>query len=273
MSIARIQNQSTFAITTDAHFGFPRYRGDTSFTASSLLQSAIDDIKSRADVEFTVQLGDLINENKEAPIREQDELSAKFILEMYEQFAVPTYHILGNHDLITISEDRWKELLGYESLYYSFQTKEFHCLMLHTSCPRQHDYSISPEQIKWIKQELDAAQKPVLAFCHQQIAQHSLDETFWFKGCPEGAFVRNGDEVQRLFEASGKVVAVFNGHMHWNNLVVENGIPYFTVQSLIEDYKQDGTPSGCFAYVTISNNEVVVDVRGADSTVMTHRRG
>jgi 3',5'-cyclic-AMP phosphodiesterase len=144
--------------------------------------------------------------------------------------------------------------------------------MLHISCPRQHDYSVSPEQISWLEKELAIAAKPVLVFSHQQIAQHPLDETFWFKNCPEGAFVKNGQELQRIFEKSGNVRAVFNGHMHWNNLVVEKGIPYFTVQSLIEDFAHDGIPSASFAFAYIDESSITVEVLGNDAVTMTHRR-
>ena len=67
-----------------------------------------------------------------------------------------------------------------------------------------------------------------------------------------------------MIENSGKVRAVFNGHAHWNHLDVVNGIPYVTLQSLIENVDDDapGRAAAAHAVVDISAKRVSVNVFG-----------
>ena len=69
---------------------------------------------------------------------------------------------------------------------------------------------------------------------------------------------------------SGRVRAVFNGHLHWNHLDVIAGIPYVTVQSLIENLDDDapGRPAAAHAVVR-------ADRRGGwrSTSAATTRRG
>ncbi len=41
--------------------------------------------------------------------------------------------------------------------------------------------------------------------------------------------------LQRVVAEAPRVVAVFNGHVHWNHFDVISGVPYITLQSLIEN--------------------------------------
>jgi len=64
----------------------------------------------------------------------------------------------------------------------------------------------------------------------------------------------------------GSVLGVFNGHLHWNHLDVIRGIPYVTVQSLIENLDEDapGRPAAAFALVKVTRSRVLVDIRGVE---------
>ena len=59
---------------------------------------------------------------------------------------------------------------------------------------------------------------------------------------------------------------VFNGHVHRNHLDVIAGIPYVTIQSLIENLDEDapGRPAAAHAVATITESRIVVRVRGND---------
>jgi hypothetical protein len=62
------------------------------------------------------------------------------------------------------------------------------------------------------------------------------------------------------------VRAVFNGHLHWNHFDVIGGIPYATVQSLIENVDEDapGRAAASHALVHLNDKRMVVRVRGND---------
>jgi 3',5'-cyclic-AMP phosphodiesterase len=67
-------------------------------------------------------------------------------------------------------------------------------------------------------------------------------------------------------EASGKVVAVFNGHAHWNHLDVIAGIPYVTLQSLTENLDDDapGRPANAWAVCDLDARRLVIRVHGEE---------
>jgi hypothetical protein len=59
---------------------------------------------------------------------------------------------------------------------------------------------------------------------------------------------------------------VFNGHLHWNHFDVIAGVPYVTLQSLIENVDDDapGRPAAALTTVRLSDRRIVVRVRGND---------
>ena len=101
---------------------------------------------------------------------------------------------------------------------------------------------------------------------HHSASEQDLDDSRWFHGRPHLALVENRAELRRIFEASRKVRAVLNGHLHRNNVDVIRGIPYVTVQSLIENLDDDapGRPAASHAEVHVTARRMVVRVRGND---------
>jgi hypothetical protein len=78
--------------------------------------------------------------------------------------------------------------------------------------------------------------------------------------------VRERAALRAVLERSGRVRAVFNGHLHRNHLDVINGIPYVTIQSLIENLDADapGRPAAAYAIATLEDARTTVRVLGND---------
>ena len=89
---------------------------------------------------------------------------------------------------------------------------------------------------------------------------------FWFESKPEYGLLHNRADVRKILEASGKVKAVISGHQHWNRMKVQNGIPYFVVTSLVENFRNDGTPTKAHTVVTLDEKGIEIDVKGNDPT-------
>ena len=79
-------------------------------------------------------------------------------------------------------------------------------------------------------------------------------------------------QIREIFQESGKVVAVFCGHVHQNSHTTIGGIQYITVQSLVERMESrdvDGRlivePSGSYAMVQIDEDGALsIEVLGKD---------
>lgn len=263
-----------FAIITDSHFGpSPWYFGENrimSEHAAGVLKKIVAKLNAQADIAFVMQLGDLIQEDVQSPDAAQDTESFKAALAVLSDLRHPLYHVVGNHEPCTLGVPAVQRLLGYEKLYYAFETDGYHCIALFSDAPEHKDMTIASEQIAWLATELEQATKPVLVFIHHQLVPQSLDGHYWFAGRPDKAFVQNGSVVTELFEKSQKVQAVFNGHMHWNNFFTHNGIPYFTIESMVEDANMEGVPGENYAIIDVSATGVKVSlcgIRPAEYTV------
>jgi 3',5'-cyclic-AMP phosphodiesterase len=159
------------------------------------------------------------------------------------QAHAPLVNVAGNHDTVFLNRDDLSRFWGRTGpLYYSFDHGDWHFVVLHTLEKKDVDVRIPTPQLEWLRADLAATQRPHLALVHER------------------------RELRAVFEEARKVRAVFNGHVHRNHLDVINGIPYVTVQSLIENLEDDepGRPSASHAVVTLSSARMVVRVRGND---------
>ena len=91
----------------------------------------------------------------------------------------------------------------------------------------------------------------------------ALTGQFWFEDAPDQALLANRAKVRDVLE-SHDVTMAMNGHVHWNNHTVHNGISYITIQSLIENAAGDGEPAGAWALVEAEATHVEVTVGGRE---------
>jgi len=72
--------------------------------------------------------------------------------------------------------------------------------------------------------------------------------------------------LQDIVSKAARVVAVFNGHVHWNHFDVISGVPYITLQSLVENLDEDapGRAAAAHAVVDLDEQRMVVRVAGAE---------
>ena len=126
--------------------------------------------------------------------------------------------------------------------------------------------SVGEDQLAWLAAELGAHPGPTVVFMHHSAAEQDLRGNRWFDGRPHVALVRERRALRKLLFDHQNVLAVFNGHLHWNHLDVINGLPFVTLQSLIENLDEDapGRPAAAHAVVRLDDKRIVVDVAGAE---------
>ncbi len=257
-----------FAIVTDSHIGPCGFYKGTNRIMSHLAETVILDLaetlNEERDISFIAQLGDLSQDDRRYPNVEFDRANFQRAMWYFTKFDRPVHHIVGNHDRENLDCQALCELLHLASLHYSFDMGEYHCIFLYTRHFNHDKMDIEEDQLRWLEADLAGTERRTLVFSHHALADQDLKGNFWFDGHPDRALVMNRKEVRSLFEKSGKVIGVFNGHLHWNNLTVHNGIPYFTIQSCVEDVHSDGKPSKSFAVVTVTGSSVAVEVKGSD---------
>lgn len=252
-----------FAIITDIHLGPEEYHKGilrkANKEAKKFLGNFVKEMNENANPELVIVLGDLIQD--EDPISDRDNLN--YVVESMKGLDCPVQYAAGNHDLKNISEDDLAKLLHQERLYHSFDLGRFHFIVLFSK--RFDDkirFHIPDEQKTWLQKDLEETRKQCLVFVHYGLADQDLTGNPWFEGKPEKCLIMNRKEIRSILSKSKKVIAVFDSHLHWNRMHVHNSIPYFTIQSLVENEDDKGVPSQAYSIVYIEDKKISVEIKG-----------
>ena len=221
-SAAGTGNSIRFGLIADIH-------KDVMHDADHRLQVFIDRVKKER-VDFILQMGDFC-----IPIPENREF-----LGIWDSFAGPRHHVLGNHDMdgdgrnrpdkaYAFTREETVQYWGMKSRYYSFDVDGVHCVILdgNEKAPKQGDgyrRYVAKGQSKWLVKDLAATELPTAVFIHQSLER-------------ENGGIENQQEIRAIMEnakrrdGSLKVIACFSGHHHRDYVRRVNGILYPQINS------------------------------------------
>ncbi|WP_437931733.1 metallophosphoesterase [Sorangium sp. So ce291] len=256
------------AFVSDLHFGpqasFGGKLRKLTGEAPALTRAFVERMNEVTRPDLVVNLGDDIED--EGP--EADRARYGECIAALRGVKAELFHVAGNHDVVHLSEAELLSAWGRPEvtrLHYSFDRGGFHFTVLHTRERKDHDVSVGQEQLAWLAEDLATSPLPKIVLMHHSAADQDLRGNRWFEGSPHICLVRERRAMRKLFEEHG-VLAVFNGHLHWNHLDVIRGIPYVTLQSLIENLDDDapGRPAAAHAIARLGPKRIVVEIEGAE---------
>jgi len=226
-----------FGIVTDVHYADIEPRGARAYRESAAKLREFVAIMDREKPDFVMELGDFKDQD-DKPDEARTLGYLRKIESIFAGFAGPRYHVLGNHDLDTLSKAQFSAIapnpgVPPEWSFYRFDVRGLRFLVLDAEFradgdPYDHgrfswsDSNLPPAEIDWLRSELTASPKPVIVFVHQPLDGQG------------DYYVRNAAAVRGLFERSGKVLAVFQGHRHEGAFTRIKGVPYYTLKAMIE---------------------------------------
>jgi len=264
-----------FGVVADVQYADQDDSGRRHYRASlQKLQECVADL-NREPLAFTIQLGDIVDRGS---------VNLDRVLAVFNELKMPKYHVLGNHDL-SIGRETVLSKLGLTSPYYSFSIGKWRFVALDCSDVSVeggwHENSanylqarhwldgleregrpyaepwnggVGDQQVQWLKQQLAdaaAADERVVVFGHMPVlAAASAD---W-------ALLYNHEEIARLLESSGVVVAYICGHEHAGGYAKQNGVHYVTIQGMVE------APQNGYAVVTLLEDRIEIRGTGAVPT-------
>lgn len=268
------------ALISDLHFG-PKgsgfHRGvERKLTAEALpLAQAFAGRAAAGNYAFAVQLGDLIEDSD----HDGDLAHYRQGLALFEAAGVPVYHVAGNHDTAHITASELCGLLRIPLLYYAFDVADYHFVVLHSAEPSsgEKQTSIADDQLAWLAADLAGTTKETVIFLHHSLADQELGGNVWFAGLPQECLVQNRREVRALLAQHDHVVAVINGHLHWNHVDQHGTLPYITLQSAVENVAADPVretvPAGTWAELALQEGALTLTVYGAGAFRYTRHYG
>ncbi len=221
--------------------------------------------------DLVINLGDLVNGTFVMGAELGDPVRIPGILDevvgLLSALNAPVHHVLGNHDVYSLSKEQFLAGTGQEATFYSFDVGGFHFAVLDAQYDKQEqDYAhvawmvqgmIPSIQLEWLAEDLAGTDLPTLILIHQPL---SSDFSLLAGGPP----VLNHLAVRAVLEASGNVVAVFQGHTHASQHTEIAGIHYMTIAPLVDDRDAPGDESAppSWALVTLDPETRMLSVLG-----------
>jgi predicted phosphodiesterase len=207
-----------------------------------------------------VELGDRINDVAAG----QDRQRSTWVRRQLLGVGVPVLHVHGNHDVVNLTKAELNDTLDKRGPYESVDLEGIRIVLLDSQDPPfdRMGGSIGSEQQEWLRANVNGSSPAVLVFCHHPLDEQSVEGHWYFSAHPTHAFVHNRAPVRRILEQSGRVRAVFSGHLHWTRTTTVNGVPYVTLGSLVSAGVTHGRPSGTFALVSVDGASIDVQVAG-----------
>lgn len=218
------------ALVTDLHYADKAPAGTRHYreTLDKFAEAAHE--FHRQKPAFIVELGDLIDAADSVDVERQ------YLATINRAFAAVSadrHYVLGNHCVDTLTKEEFLGAVGQDRSFYSFDRAGTHFVVL-DSCFRSDgqpygrrnfqwtDANIPAAELEWLEADLRASDTPVVVFAHQRL---DVDGNHG---------VRNNAAVRNVLESSRKVLAVFQGHSHANDLVEIGGIHYCTLAAMVE---------------------------------------
>jgi len=252
-----------FGIVTDCHYA-DADAADARFYRESLDKLSECVARMNAErVDFLIELGDLKDQDKR-PVESRTLQYLQDVEAVLQGFHGPTYHVLGNHDMDSLSKQQFLsrvENTGIDASrsYYSFDVKGLHCVVLDANYKADgsdydhgnfdwRDANIPACELDWLRHDLAMSGGPIVIFVHQLLDGTGL------------VHVKDASEVRRILQASGKVLAVFQGHHHEGRYRCIEGIHYYTLKAVVEGHGPG------------NNSYAIVEAQSAHDLIVTGYR-
>ncbi len=250
-TVAQSRQRLKFGIVTDCHYADIDPSNNRYYRQSTdKLTECVAQMKAQ-HADFLVELGDFKDQDPK-PAEARTLAYVDRIESVFQQFGGPTYHALGNHDMDSLSKAQFLAHVKNTGVdpgrtYYSFDVKGVHLVVLDANFKADgavydhgnftwNDANVPAVELDWLRQDLAAARGPVIVFVHQML-DGTRQET-----------IKNAAQVRAVLEASGKVLACFQGHYHAGGYSQIAGIHYYTLRSVIEG---NGPENSAYALVEV----------------------
>jgi len=217
-------------LITDLHYADKPPAGSRHYRETETKLAEAGQKLSSEKPAFIVELGDLIDAADDVGT----ELSwLKRVNKAFSAICRQRHYVLGNHCVHTLTKQEFLGGVERRKSYYSFDVGKFHFVVL-DSCFRSDgvpygrknfkwtDPNIPAAELDWLKADLGKTSKRTIVFAHQRLDVKNSHG------------VKNAASVRKVLEASGKVLAVFQGHSHKNDHKDIAGIHYCTLVAMVE---------------------------------------
>jgi len=241
----------SLGLVTDLHYADKPDRGSRAYRESLGKAKEVATLFREKKPDVMVCLGDLIDS---APTVAQEISHLQKIIPILDEAKIPRHHVLGNHCIDTLTKEEFFQhgKTIRKSGHYSFDLKGIHLVILDACYTENMEHygrnnsqwdsaNIPPKQLAWLESDLKTTKLPTIIFTHQRLDlpptnRHAIKQCL---------------DVRKILEGAGKILAVFQGHSHNNELREINGISYCTLAALIEG---NGVENNSYSILEVFDN-------------------
>ena len=247
-------------LVADMHAGRTR-SNIRSAEALGLLDAIVREANERA-VDAFITLGDNVNATSASEDREYL-ASVKTCL---DGLRMPVLPIFGNNEFKFLGRDGAAQALGCNPASEVHTLHGYTLIVWRADCTMslERNLTLTDEDLAWLERALQDASYPAILFLHVPIDDHSLIGNHYFEHRPELARYSNAARARAMVEASGKVVLVLAGHVHWNAGTTIDGIHYRTLPSLTDTFRVDAEPTAAWAILDLHDGRASLEVFGRE---------
>ncbi|NQT51497.1 metallophosphoesterase [bacterium] len=242
----------TIGLFTDSHYADRAPGGSRHYRDSAAKLTDFVATMNPLRPSFCIVLGDFVDKGNTLA---DERAYLKHIQAIYARLDGPRHYVIGNHDVTTFTKDQFVALTGIPAPHYAFDAGPCRCIVLDANYRKDFspycagnfkwtEATVPPDEQRWLADQLARTTRPALVFVHQQ-----LDDERSAHG------VKNGHDVRRILERSGKVKAVFQGHNHRGGHRIIEGIHYFTMRAMVEG---PGAANNAYALARVSPEGVAI---------------
>ena len=250
--------KTRFGIVTDSHYTDRSHGGSRYYRESVDKMAECVEFMNKEKVDFLIEIGDFKDQRK-SPDEKTTIKDLEKIENIYAQFNGPRYHVLGNHDMDSISKEQFLTRVENTRIpekhnYFAFQKQGVDFVVLdanYTSGGKNYDHgnfgwtdaNIPPEELDWLKEKLASTTNPVIVFVHQLLDGEGKH------------YVENAKTVRQILQSNNNVLAVFQGHNHGGDYSHKKNIHYYTLKAMVEG---SGVENNSYAIVDVHDTGDVV---------------
>lgn len=188
----------------------------------------------RENVDFMIHAGDFTHNPP----------AVKDFIKIYNDFKIPSYHVLGNHDQDGCSFEKTLECYQMSAGHYYYEEKGFRFIVFDPNYIRDdnkyYHYTngnyykckdichVPPEQLEWLKATINESSCPCVLISHQSVEREACSVQNWY-------------DVRKIINDAnkkkpGRVRLVINGHHHCDFIRILDKVVYLDLNSASYDW-------------------------------------
>jgi len=220
-----------------------------------LLKNFIEILINEIKPDCVFELGDRIIDVDHI----KDIENTKSVMAMLDdKLRCPCFHVFGNHDIKILDKDIINSIFRIQyGLPHSFVFKGFKVILLDSLDPMVSGVggTISKEQQRWLRKQMNEDNYPKLVFSHHPLNYHEINNN---KLIPTETlnlmYVENYTEVKNILENGKNFLIHTSAHMHWFSLINNLKGKYLVNPAFSAAFPEKTNAPGWFLEISINTD-------------------